>query len=95
MPFGAGLIRGVYVTVRVTTSRICRTLLLVGLCALQSWEYRAFNAASQSKGDRTDLALKGDRIVALRGESRLEAAGDDGTCRPGNEVTLIGGADIG
>lgn len=73
-----------------------RTLLFVGLCALQSGEYRAFSAASQSNGDRADRALKGDlAMLALRGESMVDTAGDDGTCSPGNDVMLMGGADIG
>jgi hypothetical protein len=79
----------------VTTSRICLTLLLDGLEALQSCEYRAFRAASQSNGERTDLALNGDRAVALRGESRLETAGETGTCKLGKEVAPVGGADMG
>lgn len=70
-------------TVRVTTSRICRTLLLVGLCALQSCEYRAFSAASQSKCDLVDRALNGDRIEALKGDSMVDIAGDGGTFKLG------------
>jgi hypothetical protein len=52
-------------------------------------------AASQSNGERTDLALKGERAVALSGESRLDTAGDTGTWRLGKVVAPIGGADIG
>lgn len=37
-PFGAGFILGVYVTVLVTTSLMCRTLLFEALVALQSCE---------------------------------------------------------
>jgi hypothetical protein len=33
--------------------------------------------------------------VALKGESIVDTAGDEGTCKPGNEVTLMGGADMG
>ena len=75
-PFGAGFILGVYVTVLVTTSRICLTLLVEGFEARQSVEYRALRAASQSNGERTDRALKGERTV---GESTAETAGDWGT----------------
>lgn len=78
LPFGAGSILGVYVTVLVTTSRICRTLFADDFCALQSCAYLDFNAASQSNGDRTDLALNGDRAVALNGESRVDTAGEGG-----------------
>lgn len=74
---------------------MCLTLFPVGFVALQSAEYRALRADSQSNGDRTDLALNGDRAVALRGESRLDTAGETGTCRPGNEVAPVGGADVG
>ena len=52
-------------------------------------------AASQSNGERTDLALNGDLTVALRGESKLDSAGDGGRCRLGNDVAPVGGADIG
>jgi hypothetical protein len=38
LPFGAGSILGVYVTVLVTTSRICLTLLFDDFVALQSCE---------------------------------------------------------
>lgn len=68
------------------------------MVALQSGEYRALRAASQSNGERTDLALKGDlaaAVVALRGESRVDSAGDGGRCRLGNDVAPVGGADIG
>lgn len=83
-------------TVLVTTSLICLTLFPEDLVALLSCEYRAFKAASQSNGERTDLALNGDlAVVALRGESRLDSAGDGGRCRLGNDVAPVGGADIG
>jgi len=49
----------------------------------------ALMAASQSKGDRTLLALKGDRT----GESA--AAGDRGMWMLGKVVGPHGGADIG
>lgn len=52
-------------------------------------------AASQSNGERTDLALKGDLAVALMGDSMVESAGDGGMCRPGNDVAPVGGADMG
>ena len=74
---------------------MCLTLFAEDLLALQSCEYRAFRAASQSKGERTDRALNGDRAVALRGESKLDIAGDGGRCRLGKEVAPVGGADIG
>lgn len=79
----------------MTTSLTCLTLFADDLAALESCEYRAFRAASQSKGERTDRALKGDLTVALRGESRLESEGDGGRCRLGNDVAPVGGADIG
>lgn len=55
---------------------MCRTLLADDFCALQSCAYLDFNAASQSNDDRTDLALNGDRAVALNGESTVDTAGD-------------------
>ena len=79
----------------MTTSLTCLTLFADDLAALESCEYRAFRAASQSKGERTDRALKGDLTVALRGESRLESEGDGGRCRLENDVAPVGGADIG
>lgn len=72
-----------------------RTLLLEALVALQSCEYLALRAASQSNGDRTDLALKGDLAVALIGDSSVDIAGEGGICRLGNEVAPVGGADMG
>lgn len=108
LPLGAGFMRGVYVTVRVTTSRMCRTLRFAdeveddeALVALQlSCVYRpALSAASQSNGERTDRALKGERacVDALMGESSagMPVAGDGGMCRLGNEVGPAGGADMG
>lgn len=69
LPFGAGFILGVYVTVRVTTSRMCFTLVLEGFLA--SFNLLALRAASQSNTEWTDLALKGERtVLALMGESR-------------------------
>lgn len=52
-------------------------------------------AASQSNGERTDLALNGDLIEALMGESRVDMAGDGGMCMLGYDVTPVGGADMG
>lgn len=55
-------------------------------------------AASQSKDERTERALKGDLMelgVALRGESSVEVAGEGGMCRLGKEATPVGGADRG
>lgn len=79
----------------MTTSRICRTLFPDDFCALQSCAYLDFNAASQSNGDRTDLALNGDLAVALSGESMVDMAGDGGMWMLGNDVAPVGGADIG
>ena len=91
---GAGSIRGVYVTVLVMTSRTCRTLVLdlLQLCVdLASANLLALRAASQSKGDRTDRALKGD----MTGVSpALDAAGEGGIRRLG-KVVPAGGADMG
>lgn len=83
-------------TVRVTTSRMCRTLLVrEALCFLRSAK-RALRAASQSKTGRTERALKGDLMaLALRGESKLDMAGLGGSLRLGNEAAPMGGADIG
>ena len=48
---------------------MCLTLVLPDFPALQS-VYLALSAASQSKGERTDLALNGDlAVVELIGES--------------------------
>ena len=94
LPLGAGSIRGVYVTVRVMTSRTCRTLVLDLLqlwLDLASANLLAFRAASQSNGDRTDLALKGDMMGVSPG---LDAAGDGGILRLG-KVVPAGGADMG
>lgn len=82
-------------TVLVTTSLMCCTLLLEDLVALQSCEYRDLRAASQSKGERTDLALNGDLMEALMGESSVDMAGDGGICKLGNVVAPVGGADMG
>lgn len=84
-----------YVTVLVTTSRMCRTLVRDALCFLASAN-RAFKAASQSKTECTDRALKGDLMVlALSGESMLEMAGLGGSLRLGNDAGPVGGADMG
>lgn len=82
-------------TVLVTTSRICRTVVREDLCLVRSAK-RALRAASQSKTGRTEWALKGDLTVqALRGGSRLEMAGLGGSLRLGNEAAPMGGADMG
>lgn len=85
LPLGAGAILGVYVTVRVTTSRMCRMLDLDSRLACPgvvgapgpgrpgvsgaagrfvppgvSANLLDLRAASQSKGDLTDAALRGD-----------------------------------
>lgn len=94
LPLGAGAIRGVYVTVRVTTSRMCRTLVL-DFCFFSA--KRALRAASQSKTELgTGRALKGDRAVeAVNGESKLETVGLGGILRLGKEAAPVGGADMG
>jgi hypothetical protein len=57
---------------------------------------RALRAASQSKGECIDRALKGDRaVLALSGESKLDTAGEGGILRLGNDVAPTGGADMG
>jgi len=76
---GAGLILGVYVTVRVTISRTCRTLgLLIRGDLISKCLPWPLLLKSQSNGER---ALNGDRIAeaveALRGES-TENAGEGG-----------------
>jgi hypothetical protein len=94
LPFGAGAILGVYVTVLVTTSRMCRTLVREAFCFFSS--RRALRAASQSNTEWTGLALKGDRaVLALNGESILETLGLGGTLRLGKQAGPVGGADIG
>lgn len=101
-PFGAALIRGVYVTVLVTISRTCLMPLLVVFGLLASY-HRPFTATSQSYGLR---APNGERIVlvaligfalsgfALRGDSVSfrENAGDGGICRRMRDVDF---ADVG
>lgn len=80
-PFGAGAILGVYVTVRVMTSRMCFTPVLdcfAGCFFIAN--FLAFKAFSQSKLV-CDLALNGD--LALTGESKLEPAGEGGILRLG------------
>lgn len=93
LPFGAGFILGVgwYVTVRVTTSRICLTLVLAG-CFFFSANL-ALRAASQSKTDWTDLALNGD--LALMGDAPCETAGEGGILRLGKVSAPFAGADMG
>jgi len=80
LPFGAGLMRGVYVTVRVTISLTVRVLDLADFGDLISNEYLALLFMSQSKGERALRALKGERRVwvevALNGESAPVNAGD-------------------
>lgn len=95
LPFGAGAILGVYVTVLVTTSRMCRTLVREDFCFFSS--RRAFRAASQSNTDEcTGLALKGDRaVLALIGESMFDRLGLGGTLRLGKQAAPVGGADMG
>lgn len=84
-----------YVTVLVTTSRICRTLVRDGLCFLRS-KRRALRAASQSTTECTDRALKGDLMaLALSGDSRLDTAGLGGSLRLGKGAAPVGGADKG
>jgi hypothetical protein len=97
LPLGAGSMRGVYVTVRVTTSLMCRTLRwllpqLWPLAAADSARRRALSAASQSKGLRTLRALKGD----MTGVSPASpTAGDGGILSDGNVVGPVAGADMG
>lgn len=80
-------------TVLVTTSRMCRTLVL-DFCFFSA--KRALSAASQSKTlAGTGRALNGDRtVVALSGESKLETVGLGGILRLG-KVSDPGGADMG
>ena len=89
-PFGAGAICGVevYVTVLVTVSLTSRTLERV-FGDLVSQYLPPRDEKSQSKGDRALLALNGDRnvVLALRGESRVDVAGDWGILnRPSRAV---------
>lgn len=79
-------------TVRVTTSRICRTLVRAGLYLASA--KRALRAASQSKAGRTERALKGELMPALTGESKPEPDLCD-SLRLGNEAAPTGGADNG
>lgn len=81
LPFGAGLMRGVYVTVRVTISLTVRVLDRTDFGDLRSQEYLLLLLISQSYGDRALRALKGERRVwvaevALTGESAPVKAGD-------------------
>jgi hypothetical protein len=70
-----------------------RTLVLEGFFGSENL---AFRAASQSKTECTDLALKGDlAVLALLGESKLDNAGEGGILRLGKEFAPVGGADIG
>lgn len=93
-PLGAGAILGVYVTVLVTTSLICRTLVREVFCFFSI--KRALRAASQSNTEWTGLALKGDRtVLALIGESMLDTLGLGGTLRLGKQAGPVGGADMG
>ena len=83
-----------YVTVLVTTSRMCLTLVRDGFCFLISGNL-ALMAASQSNTECTGLALNGDRMVlALNGDSMFDTAGLGGSLKLGNEAAH-GGADIG
>lgn len=104
-PFGAGLIRGVYVTVRVTISLTSRMLdrdVFGDLTskylplASQSYGERALRALRALNGERTaDEAVSG----ALSGESEPENAGDCGIRRrPSHDVERaeVGyGKDVG
>ena len=58
---------------------------------LDSANLLALSAASQSKGDRTDLALKGDMTGVSPG---LDTAGEGGILRLG-KLAAAGGADMG
>jgi hypothetical protein len=91
---GAGLILGVYVTVRVTISRIWRTLERDVFGDLIS-QYRPLLLKSQSNGERALLALNGDRTaeVALMGESAPQNSGDGGIRRRPNRP--VEGAEDG
>jgi len=94
-PLGAGLIRGVYVTVRVTISLTSRMLDRVVFGDLTS-KYFPLLIPSQSYGERVLRALralKGERTAdeavrgALMGDSEPENAGDGGIRRrPSHEV---------
>lgn len=93
-PLGAGLIRGVYVTVRVTISLTWRTLDLEAFGELTS-KYLPLLLNSQSYGERALLAENGDRAVeaALRGDSAIEIAGDGGIRR--RPKRPVEGAEVG
>lgn len=81
-------------TVLVTTSRICLTLVRDDFCFFSA--KRALRAASQSKTECTDRGLNGDlAVVALIGESRLPIAGLGGSLRLGKLAAPVGGADMG
>lgn len=99
LPLGAGIIRGMYVTVLVTTSRTCRMLPRDGIVSFAS-AVLDLSAVSQLKNGRVGCALKGDRMLSLRtvalmGEFGLENAGLGGSFRLGNEAAPTGGADKG
>lgn len=82
-------------TVLVTTSLTWRTLVRDGFCFFCSAK-RALRAASQSKTEWTERALKGDlTVLALIGESKLLMAGLGGSFKLGKEARLVGGADMG
>jgi len=93
-PLGAGLIRGVYVTVRVTISLTWRTLDRLPFGDFTS-KYLPLLLKSQSNGERALRALNGERIadVALRGDSTPENAGEGGIRRRPNREVL--GAEEG
>lgn len=102
-PLGAGSILGVYVTVRVTTSRICLMLVpffshrlectgnggpaLVGAGPSSAF-FLALSAASQSKALLTLLALHGVR-------AGLSTAGLGGTRKLGKVAGPVAGAESG
>lgn len=92
-PLGAGLMRGVYVTVRVRISRTWRTfppadfgglrsIYLVLLWQLQSYGERAPRALRALKGEWT---IEVAEIGALKGDSAQEKAGEGGIRRRPNQ----------
>lgn len=68
---------------------MCRTLVREGFF-FTDW-LRALRAASQSKTECTERALKGERA----GESRLDTEGLWGTFKLGKFAAPVGGADMG
>ena len=94
-PLGAGLMRGVYVTVRVRISRTWRTFDPADLGGLRSI-YRVLLWQLQSYGERAPRALRalyGEWTIevaesgALSGDSAGEKAGEGGILRrPSHDV---------